>query len=125
MNARWPEVLELVAPIGGITYFRVVRQAHQSKTEPKTKPTMKRLLVVATLITATFLLTGSSCISSLFPSSLAQLTASHVSGVKANQVSVSNVSQNGKTVSWMAATPKGVYNCSLNGITKQVIVAKK
>jgi hypothetical protein len=86
---------------------------------------MKRLLIVATLITATFLLTGSSCISSLFGKSLPQLTASQISGVKANEVSVSNVNQQGKTVSWTAATPKGVYSCSVNGVTHKVIVAKQ
>ena len=81
---------------------------------------MKKLLVVAT---TALLVMGSSCNKS--ESSLAVLTASHVNGVKPNQVNVSNISQQGKTVSWTASTPKGVYSCSLNGMNQQVIVAQK
>ena len=79
---------------------------------------MKTLLTIAT---AALLLVG--CAST--PDNLARETARSIGGLRSDQVTVSDVKRGATSVSWVATTPLGVYDCEADDMVRRVNTVKR
>lgn len=79
---------------------------------------MKTLLTIAT---AALLLIG--CAST--PNNLARETARTIGGLKSDQVTISDVKRGATSVSWVATTPSGVYDCEADDMVRRVNAVKR
>lgn len=79
---------------------------------------MKTLITIAT---AAFLLVG--CAST--PDNLARETARSIGGLRSDQVTISDVKRSASSVSWVATTPSGVYDCEADDMVRRVNAVKR
>jgi len=79
---------------------------------------MKRLLIITA---ATMILVG--CAST--PNNLARETARTIGGITSDQVTISDVKRGATSVSWVATTPSGVYDCEADDMVRRVNAVKR
>ena len=77
---------------------------------------MKKLIFAAVLF-----LVG--CAST--PDNLARETARTIGGLTSSQVTVSEVKRGATSVSWVAKTPSGVYDCEADDMVRRVNAVKR
>jgi hypothetical protein len=89
------------------------------QTTPKPKQhTMKKTLAI---ISAAILLTGCASTSD----NLSRETARTIGGLRSDQVTVSDVHRSMTSVSWVATTPSGVYDCEADDMVRRVNAVKR
>jgi uncharacterized protein YcfL len=59
------------------------------------------------------------------PDNLARETARAVGGLRPDQVTVSEVKRTATSVSWLATTPSGVFDCSADDMVRRVNAIKR
>jgi hypothetical protein len=74
-----------------------------------------------TITTVSLLLIGCANTSS----NLARETARTIGGLRSDQVVVSNVKRGITSVSWVATTPSGVYDCEADDMVRRVNAVKR
>lgn len=79
---------------------------------------MKRLLTIAAVA---LMLAG--CASTT--DNLARETARTIGGLRSDQVAVSDVRRGITSVSWVATTPSGVYDCEADDMVRRVNAVKR
>jgi len=73
------------------------------------------------LIAATLILAGCASTSN----NLARETARTIGGIKSEDVAVSGVKRGVTSVSWVATTPSGVYDCESDDMVRRVNAVKR
>lgn len=79
---------------------------------------MKKTLAI---ISAAILFVG--CAST--PDILARETARTIGGIRSDQVSIANVKRGMTSVSWVATTPSGVYDCEADDMVRRINAVKR
>ncbi len=79
---------------------------------------MKALL---TIVTAALLLVGCASTSD----NLARESARDIGGLRSDQVAISGVKRGVTSVSWIATTPSGVYDCEADDMLRRVNAVKR
>ena len=77
---------------------------------------MKKLIFAAALFIV-------GCAST--PDNLARETARTIGGLTSSQVTVSDVKRGATSVSWVAKTPSGVYDCEADDMVRRVNAVKR
>lgn len=79
---------------------------------------MKKLLLTVALA-----LTLAGCAST--SANLARETARAIGGLRSDQVTISDVRRGMTSVSWVATTPDGTYDCESDDMVRRVNVVKR
>ena len=59
------------------------------------------------------------------PNNLARETARTIGGITSDQVTISDVKRGATSVSWVATTPSGVYDCEADDMVRRVNAVKR
>jgi len=95
-----------------------MKENHWLQNQTQTKSTIKMLLAVAAI---TVLLAG--CAST--QGNLSRETARTIGGLRSDQVIVSDVRRGVTSVSWVATTPSGIYDCEADDMVRRVNAVKR
>ena len=59
------------------------------------------------------------------PNNLARETARTIGGITSDQVTISDVKRGATSVSWVATSPSGVYDCEADDMVRRVNAVKR
>jgi hypothetical protein len=79
---------------------------------------MKKLFAI---VSAAFIFVGCASTSD----NLARETARTIGGLRSDQVTISDVKRGMTSVSWVATTPSGIYDCEADDMVRRVNAVKR